>query len=115
MSKKTKWRILPLLLALLLSLCTLLMGNVYFSKENSGDSNTVYIAGNPNLYPLERYNEKTGEYEGVLPNLFKAISEETGIDFTYVYTGAENKQETLAKNNQADILSAMVVGKVPQE
>ena len=115
LQRKKKWLILPLLLTILLSVASLLMGNVYFSKENGGDSNTVYIAGNPNLYPLERYNEKTGEYEGVLPELFKAISEETGIDFTYVYASPENRQETLAKNNQADIISAMVTGKIPSE
>ena len=72
--KKQKWLLLPLFLCVLLTLSTFLMGNVSFSKENGGDSNSVFIAGNPNLYPLESYNEKTGEYEGVLPELFKAIS-----------------------------------------
>lgn len=113
--KKRKWLLLPLLLAALIALSSLLMGNVYFSKENGGDSNTVFIAGNPDLYPLEYYNEKTGEYEGVLPDIFRAISEDSGIDFTYVYAGMANHQVTLAKNNQVDVLSAMVVGKVPSE
>ena len=112
---KKKWLILPLLLTVLLFAAAFLTGNVYFSKDNGGDSNTVFIAGNPDLYPLERYNENTGEYEGVLPELFKAISEETGIEFTYVYASAEDRQETLAKNNQADVISAMVVGEAASE
>ena len=113
--KKQKWLLLPLLLCFLLTLSTFLMGNVSFSKENAGDSSTVFIAGNPNLYPLESYNKKTGEYEGVLPELFKAISKDTGIDFTYVYTSPDDRQETLVKNKQVEIVSAMVGGKVSDE
>ncbi|MBE7094055.1 MAG: hypothetical protein E7367_05165, partial [Clostridiales bacterium] len=113
--KKQKWLLLPLFLCVLLTLSTFLMGNVSFSKENGGDSNSVFIAGNPNLYPLESYNEKTGEYEGVLPELFKAISDETGIHFTYVYASPTNRQETLAKNKQVEIVSAMVVGEIADE
>lgn len=115
LQKRKKWLMLPLLLCLLLSFTLCLLGNVSFSKQNAGNSDAVFIAGNPDLYPLESYNEQTGEYEGVLPELFKAISQETGIDFTYVYSSSKNRQEYLAKNKQVDILSAMVKGKVSDE
>lgn len=115
LQKRKKWLMLPLLLCLLLSFTLCLLGNVSFSKKNAGNSDAVFIAGNPDLYPLESYNEKTGEYEGVLPELFKAISQETGIDFTYVYSSSKNRQEYLAKNKQVDIVSAMVKGKVSDE
>lgn len=115
LQKRKKWLMLPLLLCLLLSFTLCLLGNVSFSKQNAGNSDAVFIAGNPDLYPLESYNEKTGEYEGVLPELFKAISKETGINFTYVYSSSKNRQEYLAKNKQVDIVSAMVTGKVADE
>lgn len=115
LQKRKKWLMLPLLLCLLLSFTLCLLGNVSFSKQNAGNSDAVFIAGNPDLYPLESYNEQTGEYEGVLPELFKAISQETGIDFTYVYSSSKNRQEYLAKNKQVDIVSAMVSGKISDE
>lgn len=115
LQKRKKWLLLPFLLCLLLSFTLCLLGNVSFSKKNEGNSDVVFIAGNPDLYPLESYNERTGEYEGVIPELFKAISQETGIDFTYVYSSSKNRQEYLAKNKQVDIVSAMVTGKVSNE
>lgn len=115
LQKRKKWLMLPLLLCLLLSFTLCLLGNVSFSKQNAGNSDAVFIAGNPDLYPLESYNEQTGEYEGVLPELFKAISQETGIDFTYVYSSSKNRQEYLVKNKQVDIVSAMVSGKISDE
>ena len=79
---------------------------VDFSKDNTGAHDSVFIAGNPDMYPLEYYDSALNEYRGVLPDLYEKISEETGISFTYIYSSSQNKQEYLATNGQVDIVSA---------
>ena len=53
--------------------------DVTFSKDNQGDGQSIFIAGNPDLYPIESFNPKTEQYEGVMPLLFERISEKSGI------------------------------------
>ena len=35
----------------------------------------IFVAGNPDLYPLEYYDTGTGTYEGVIPRLLARFSE----------------------------------------
>ena len=79
---------------------------VDFSEDNTGAHDSVFIAGNPDMYPLEYYDPALNKYRGVLPELYEKISKETGISFTYIYTSSQNKQEYLANNGQVDIVSA---------
>ena len=75
---------------------------------------TVYVAGNPDLYPVEYYNPKTDAYEGMLPQLYAELSETTGIQFSYIRAGALNQQSRMAKNLQVELVSAHIRGTVPQ-
>ncbi len=95
---------------LLAVLSVAVLADVVCSPDNQGDSQSVFVAGNPDLYPVEYFNEKTKRYEGVLPLLYEQISKETGIDFTYIYSSTENRQTYLAKNRQVDMVSAYVMG-----
>ena len=79
---------------------------VDFSKDNTGAHDSVFIAGNPDMYPLEYYDPALNKYRGVLPELYEKISKETGISFTYIDTSSQNQQEYLANNGQVDIVSA---------
>ena len=49
----------------------------------------------------------------MLPALYRRISEESGIDFTYVSAGRADQQVRLAKNRQVEIVSAHRKGAVP--
>lgn len=75
----------------------------------------VFIAGNPDMYPIEYYSEETGMYEGVMPEIYKHIAEETGYDFKYIDTEGLDRQEHMAKNGQVDIVSAYVRGDIDSE
>lgn len=75
--------------------------------------NGIYIAGNPDLYPLEYFDEKTGSYRGILPELYEKISRETGIELIYISAEKENRQSSLAENRQVEIVSAHKKGTVP--
>lgn len=74
--------------------------------------NTVYVAGNPDLYPIEYYDGKTQSYMGIMPQIYDRISKNTGIKFEYVCPGRENRQNELAKSRQASIISAHIWGQI---
>ena len=73
-------------------------------KDSAGSA--VYIAGNPDLYPVEYYDYEINEYRGIMPELYKLISEETGADFAYIQAGRTNRQRYLLENSQAELISA---------
>lgn len=81
--------------------------NVSTSTGTDAAGSAIYVAGNPDFYPIEYYNNETEQYEGVMPRMLRDISERTGIDFVYLHT-ADTTQAELAENLQAEIVSAYV-------
>ena len=57
---------------------------VYTERSGGGKADSVYVAGNPELYPIEYYDNARGEYRGLVPDMLRDISSRTGIDFTYI-------------------------------
>ena len=76
------------------------------------ERDTVYVAGNPNLFPFEYYDLQSRSYQGILPELYKQISQETGLEFVYIHPGRINQQNRLAKNAQVELVSAYVRGEI---
>lgn len=76
------------------------------SVKEGGNGKTVYVAGNPDMYPIEYYDAKSKSYKGVIPDMLEIVSENTGIDFTYIFAGKEDKREELSKNGQVEIVCA---------
>ncbi len=79
---------------------------VYTTKEHTNGI-TVYVAGNTDFYPVEYYDEEAEAYKGLFPELFKDISETSGIDFSYIDAKSKDRQE-LCRNKQVDVVSAFV-------
>lgn len=73
------------------------MGKVWSTEEPAGEAGMVFVAGNPDLYPLEYYDTKEKCYKGVMPALLEEISDELGTDFVYVSSGTSDKRESLSK------------------
>ncbi len=109
-----------LLLPLILIICFLAVpipinAEVISTKEPTA-KDTVYVAGNPDMYPLEYYNEKTERYEGLLPKIYEDISKQTGLDFSYIAADSKDRQKELADNLQVEIVSAYNKGEItPQK
>lgn len=82
---------------------------VYAEKTGGGKAESVYVAGNPNLYPIEYFDSNTKSYKGLIPDMLKAVSEKTGIDFTYISASAENKQKSLFKNCQVELVTSIAL------
>ena len=83
--------------------CIPVSAEVMSTREPTA-ADTIYIAGNPNMYPLEFYNEKTECYEGILPKIYEQISEQTGIDFSYVSADSKDRQKELCENFHLNLL-----------
>ncbi len=66
----------------------------------------IYVAGNPDAYPVEYYNEDSQTYEGVIPGLLRDFSEQSSYDIIYYDAGVNDNRDELYKNNQVDIISA---------
>ena len=81
--------------------------NAEVRTEKTSDENSVCIAGNRNFYPVEYYNSETKQFEGVIPEILKRVSKNTGIDFTYIDSDSVLQTELVA-TNQAELVSAYV-------
>jgi len=81
---------------------------IYTAEDADRNIKSVYVAGNRDFYPVEYYNEKTKQYEGVMPRILDNISKRTGIDFTYLHDG-NSSQLDYAKNLQVELVSAYII------
>ncbi len=95
--------------------CCILLSTVFLISFVSAEelpSSVVYVAGNPDLYPIEYYDSASKQYLGLMPDIYQLISEQTGYTFKYIYPGYSNGQERMAKNGQAEIISAHWDGEI---
>ena len=74
-----------------------------------GDADTVYVAGNPDAYPLEYYSEEKEAFCGVFPDILRAVSEKTGISFTYILASETNQQKELSRDAQVELVTALLM------
>ena len=70
----------------------------------------IYVAGNPDLYPAEYYDDESGTYQGAIPDFLRAFAGEYGYDLRYLRPGEEDLREELAKNQQVDVISGCEPG-----
>ena len=82
------------------------------ARAENDDSKVIFVAGNPDLYPIEYYDASKKEYLGLMPDIYTAIEENTSYTFEYVQPGTTNSQNRLARNSQAEIVSAYIDGDV---
>lgn len=73
---------------------------VLSTPEATGEADTIYVAGDPDCYPVEYYDRESRQYKGVLPELLELAGERSGLDFTYVQAGPEDQRQRLAENGQ---------------
>ena len=82
------------------------MAQVLTTVEEAGPADCVYIAGNPDLYPIEYYDSEQQCYRGILPELLGMVAEDTGISFAYVNAGSEDGRLEMARNSQVEMVTA---------
>lgn len=86
-----------------------------FPKLAYSDPEPVYVAGNPDLYPFEYYNDDSERYEGLMPDIYEVVAKKTGHKFKYINPGKNNEQKRLVKNSQVDLVSAYHDGDIDEK
>lgn len=74
------------------------------------ESILIYVAGNPELYPLEYYDAQSGEYRGAIPELLADFAAEEGYELVYYEAGASDRRSQMSANLQVDLVSGAVSG-----
>ena len=70
----------------------------------------IYVAGNPNFYPLEFYDTESKTYQGVIPEFLTTFAQRYGYDLRYFQPGEEDCRTELAENRQVDLISGSALG-----
>lgn len=78
---------------------------VITTQKTEGYGDYIYVAGNPDNYPIEYYNNDSKAYCGVIPDLLGEISKRSGINFVYI-NGDKKDKTVLGENLQVDIVSS---------
>jgi len=95
-----------IVLVLLIISCTqLVSAEIYTTEKTEGLANCVYVAGSPDMYPVEFYNEDEKAYCGIIPDMLGVISERSGIDFVYI-NGNKADKSIMGNNLQVEIVSS---------
>lgn len=68
----------------------------------------IYVAGNPDLYPIEYYDADTETYQGVIPELLNQFSKQSNYKIKYYNKGRKDERTQLSANRQVDVISGCV-------
>lgn len=71
-------------------------------QEYISKAGPITVLYEKNSYPLEWYNEKTGEYEGLFPELMELIAQKSGLTFVPVAPGQDPAKSTWDRVAQGD-------------
>lgn len=70
------------------------------------DKGLIYIAGDPDQYPLEYYDPESGNFQGLIPELLRRFSQESGYTVQYYQPDSGDLRDSLTQQQQVDLVSA---------
>ena len=70
----------------------------------------VYVAGNPDFYPVEYYDPSSGSFQGLIPRLLADFSAESKYELIYYPLENSDRREAMAENLQVDLVSGYKEG-----
>ena len=70
----------------------------------------IYVAGNPDAYPVEYYDADSQIYEGVIPHLLQEFSAQSSYELVYYQADGKDHRAQLARNQQVDLVSGYAAG-----
>ena len=74
------------------------------------DGAIIYVAGNPDLYPVEYYDPESQSYQGAIPEFLAGFARAYGYELRYLQPGGEDCRAQLAENQQVDLISGCLAG-----
>ena len=98
-------------LLMLMSMRVDCFADVISTEDHTGPADYIYVAGNPDLYPVEYYDPEDKCFKGIVPELLSQISESTGLSFAYIDADGVDHQSELARNYQVEMVTSFLSGK----
>lgn len=86
---------------------TIIFFSTLFACAEEKD-NTVYVAGNPNLYPIEYYDNESKTFQGLIPNVLADFSRNGAYKIEYLDTQNHDMRRQKAENLQSELISGCV-------
>lgn len=75
----------------------------------------IYVAGNPDGYPLEYYDPDAKVFKGVIPEILEDFSKQSSYEIVYYQADGKDHRKEFAENYQTDLLSGYMTGdEIPQ-
>lgn len=68
---------------------------------------TIYVSGNPELYPIEYYDSADDTFEGAIPEILADFAEKSGYEIIYYEADGKDRREQHFKNMQTDVISGV--------
>ena len=68
---------------------------------------TIYVSGNPELYPLEYYDSAGNAFEGAIPEMLGDFAEKSGYEIIYYEADGKDHRERHFENMQTDVISGV--------
>lgn len=68
---------------------------------------TIYVSGNPELYPLEYYDSADNAFEGAIPEMLGDFAEKSGYEIIYYEADGKDHRERHFENMQTDVISGV--------
>ena len=54
--------------------------------------NTIYVSGNPELYPVEYYDDAKDAFAGAIPQLLEDFAEKNGYNILYYEADGKDRR-----------------------
>lgn len=99
-------RVRPMVLGIMLLLVSIA---ACFPMVQAAEPSLVYVAGNPNLYPIEYYDVNENTFKGVIPELLREFSAQGRYRIEYINSGVVDQRYAKYKNKQAELISGCVI------
>lgn len=92
-------KVIILFLAILALCSQPAFAEVVTTHNTEGYADYLYVAGNPDNYPIEYYDEDAKAYKGIIPDLLSKISKHSKLNFVYI-NGNKNERFEMGENLQ---------------
>ena len=93
---------------IVLFFCFILLFQVLSAKA-SQESQLIYVAGNPDCYPIEYYDTKEKVYKGLIPALLQEFSSRGTYRVEYLESKTKDERHRKYENRQAELISGCVL------
>lgn len=93
-----------------LMLCVFCLYGIFTSNWSAwaAEPSLIYVAGNPNAYPIEYYDDETQQYQGLIPELLHTFSASSSFRIVYLDGASGDDRQQLSQNRQAELISGCV-------